>query len=82
MGFLSTAHHVHIALACIDFYLLSHSTTQPSYLSYEESFSIDENIDNYEYINTSILWIYGIYQRYIDKYFDTKYQQTQIDQNL
>ena len=30
----------------------------------------DENIDNYGYIGTSILWIY---QRYIDRYFDTKY---------
>ena len=33
----------------------------------------DENIDNYGYINTSILWIY---HRYIGGYFDTKYRWT------
>ena len=33
----------------------------------------DENIDNYEYIGISILWIYRIYQRYIDGYFEKKY---------
>ena len=42
MGFLSTAHYVHIALAYIDFYLLftlnnpTYLTTQLSYLSYKE----------------------------------------------
>ena len=34
----------------------------------------DENISNYGYIGTSTLQIYRIYQRYIGKYFDTKYQ--------
>ena len=34
----------------------------------------DENIGNYRYIGTSILWIYRIYRRHIDGYFDTKYQ--------
>ena len=34
----------------------------------------DGNIGNYEYIGTSILQIYWIYQRYIGIYFDTKYQ--------
>ena len=31
----------------------------------------DENIGNYIYISTRIL---RVYQRYIDGYFDTKYQ--------
>ena len=33
----------------------------------------DENIGNHGYIGTSILWIYLIYRRHIDIYFDTKY---------
>ena len=36
----------------------------------------DENIGDYGYIDTSILQIYRIYQKYISRYFDTKYQWT------
>ena len=36
----------------------------------------DENIGNDEYIDTSILRIYQIYQRYIGGYFDIKYRWT------
>ena len=36
----------------------------------------DENIDNHRYISTWMLRIYWIYQRYIDKYFETKYWWT------
>ena len=35
---------------------------------------IDENIDNYRYIGISILQIYRIYQRYIDRYFEKKFR--------
>ena len=34
----------------------------------------DENIGNHEYIGTSILRIYRIYQRYIGGYFGKKYR--------
>ena len=32
----------------------------------------DEYISNYEYIDTSILWIYRIYPKYIDENFEKK----------
>ena len=34
----------------------------------------DINIDNHGYINTSILQIYRIYRRYIDRYFGKKFR--------
>ena len=39
---------------------------------------IDENISNYEYINTSIL---RIYKRYINHYFGKKFDKPKIYQN-